>query len=191
MGYIYLFKQNGSELIKIGMTDTDDITNRFNNFKMYSPKGASIVLVIQSSKPYETEQKIHKLYAHKRLSGEFFNLSENEIQDIEATFRGFDTNKVRSLFELWISDPLNNIDKLSALIANTADDIHPDSSQMYEVIERNFKGGFATATEVQSILADQLDIFLNYTPIGKLMKNKYEFKSIRREGRVFKAYFIP
>lgn len=190
MGYIYLFKQKGTQLTKIGMTDSDDVTSRFNMFKMYSPHGAEITLTIQTNNPFEVEKKIHRQYSHKRVGGEFFNLSPEEINDIEKLYRGSDTSNLRSLFEEWISDPKNDIIKLQSVFEQAKKSPPPQSQKIISFLKENYLGMNLTSTEIQRLLADHLAIFINSVPLGFILKSAFERKSEKRSGMSQKVYMV-
>jgi hypothetical protein len=83
-GCVYFFKHKGLEPIKVGYSTKNSPEKRFIQFCTYAPFGGEIVAFEKSSIAYEVERAIHKKYAHKRLNGEWFDISMDEIkQEIE------------------------------------------------------------------------------------------------------------
>jgi len=80
MGFVYFFKHNGIDGVKIGMTNnSESVDDRFNSFKTYSPTGAKVCGVIETDSPAMLENELHKKYTTVRMNGEFFNIGELEI----------------------------------------------------------------------------------------------------------------
>jgi hypothetical protein len=78
MEYVYFFRETGRPYVKIGMS-TNDLQQRFQHFKTYAPLGAYIVGFIKTKKASVLENELHKKYKDKRLSGEFFSLTDDEV----------------------------------------------------------------------------------------------------------------
>ena len=96
MGYVYFFKHKQVDAVKIGMTKNDDINVRFNQFRTYSPFGAEILGVIKTAYPAQIESKLHKHYEHFRLRGEFFDISQAQI-DSSLDINGLDSRLKHSI----------------------------------------------------------------------------------------------
>lgn len=78
MEYVYFFRETGRPYVKIGMSK-NDIQYRFQCFRTYAPLGAYIVGYIKTDNCVKLEKIIHDKYKDKRLKGEFFNLTDDEI----------------------------------------------------------------------------------------------------------------
>lgn len=78
MEYVYFFRETGRPYVKIGMS-VNDLQIRFQQFKTYAPLGAYIVGFIKTKKASVLESQLHKKYKEKRLSGEFFSLTDDEV----------------------------------------------------------------------------------------------------------------
>jgi hypothetical protein len=78
MEYVYFFRETGRPYVKIGMS-INDLQFRFQQFKTYAPLGAYIVGFIKTKKASTLENELHKKYKDKRLSGEFFSLTDDEV----------------------------------------------------------------------------------------------------------------
>ena len=78
-GCVYFFKHIGLSPVKIGYSENESPINRFNDFKTYAPYGSEILGFIIISDAREVEQLLHKKYSNKRLSGEWFDLTIDEV----------------------------------------------------------------------------------------------------------------
>jgi hypothetical protein len=107
---VYLFRQKGTDFVKIGMTKKSDASNRFAAFCTYSPKGAEIVGIILTDNSNVLEKRIHLEYKEKRMSGEFFNLNQEECDCILKKYNNEKTNKLISVFFELLSQEENDMD---------------------------------------------------------------------------------
>lgn len=96
-GYVYVFRQLGTDFYKIGMTTKETVQSRFDSFKTYAPQGAEITHVIKTENAAKLEKAIHSKYAKHRTSGEFFMLTDSLVSEIRNTKDDFQ-NKLYSLF---------------------------------------------------------------------------------------------
>jgi hypothetical protein len=78
-GCVYFFRHVGLSPVKIGYSENESPINRFNQFRTYAPYGSEILgfIIISDAKQLETD--LHKKYSSKRLSGEWFDLTEDEV----------------------------------------------------------------------------------------------------------------
>lgn len=83
MNYIYFFRETKRPYVKIGRTN--DLTDRFNSFKVYAPLGAYIVGFIETDNDVLMEKNLHVKYHYKRVGGEFFNMTDEEVHAEIAT----------------------------------------------------------------------------------------------------------
>lgn len=74
--YVYLIKADNG-LIKIGIAS--DVNGRFINIDSMSPVPLSLLFSFYNEDALRVERKLHKRFAAKRVKGEWFNLSRNEI----------------------------------------------------------------------------------------------------------------
>jgi len=76
---VYLIRaENG--LVKIGKTH--DVQARLQALDIGSPVSLELLYVIETQYADEVEQRLHGIYEAKRVKGEWFALSEQDIQDI-------------------------------------------------------------------------------------------------------------
>ena len=100
-GFVYVFRQINTNYVKIGMTNTESVFDRFANFKMYSPTGAEILAIIETTDANLLESELHNKYSAFRMSGEFFNLNEEQIFALKTRHNLFDgqKNKYKIFFD--------------------------------------------------------------------------------------------
>jgi hypothetical protein len=97
-GFIYIFRQLGTDFYKIGMTCNESVENRFQSFKTYAPNGAEITHIIKTADAYKCEKMLHNKYKEFRMSGEFFKFSDDQIREIKEIKDEYET-KVFELFK--------------------------------------------------------------------------------------------
>lgn len=78
-GFVYFFKHNNVDAVKIGYTTNDDLSSRFSAFKTSSPYGASILGFIKCSNAPKKESELHQELKAHRLNGEFFEITEEKV----------------------------------------------------------------------------------------------------------------
>jgi hypothetical protein len=79
-GYIYLVK--ASDYYKIGLSKQPKV--RFSQIGLQLPFPYEVLHLISATNMYEAESKLHQKYAHQRLNGEWFSLTENEVAEIRS-----------------------------------------------------------------------------------------------------------
>ena len=78
-GCVYFFRHVGLSPVKIGYSENESPISRFNQFKTYAPYGSEILGFIIISDSRQLENDLHKKYSSKRLNGEWFDLTEEEV----------------------------------------------------------------------------------------------------------------
>lgn len=84
-GIIYIMKCERTSLYKIGLT-TGDINLRLKSLKTANP---SIILFKHYAEVmdlYEKERDLHNLFSKKRVDGEWFELNESDLFEIDLFF---------------------------------------------------------------------------------------------------------
>ncbi|GHU49471.1 hypothetical protein FACS1894200_08140 [Spirochaetia bacterium] len=82
--FVYIAKQlNESGIYKIGVSK--DITQREKTFKCGN-LFVQIVATLETPNPYNIENNLHKYYSHSQIGGEWFYLSEDDIQFLVDVF---------------------------------------------------------------------------------------------------------
>jgi hypothetical protein len=81
------FISNGNNAVKIGQT-TSPLKQRLTTIQLGSPSRVYVVAVIASSDLKRLEREIHKTLRHKRLSGEWFSMSDDEAVRLAESLGG-------------------------------------------------------------------------------------------------------
>lgn len=82
-GLVYFLRQKGMPYIKIGVTI--DLPRRIEEMYSCFPLGVDVIGTIRSNDYLRIELDLHKKYKNKRLNGEWFDISEDEV--MEDVFR--------------------------------------------------------------------------------------------------------
>lgn len=69
---------------KIGYT-TKRAYTRLDSMQAGNPAQMRLVLTINTPKPKEYEAILHRHYAHKKVRGEWFELDEQDLEDIKMS----------------------------------------------------------------------------------------------------------
>lgn len=85
-GFVYILKAFNSDLRKIGRTT--DPANRLHTFEVKLPFHVSYELVIKSPDAKKLERDLHQRFASARTDGEWFLLSDSDINDLRQQFAG-------------------------------------------------------------------------------------------------------
>ncbi len=78
---MYFFRHKGLSAVKIGFSGSPDHTKRLRSFETYSPHGVDVIAVIIIKNPSAMELVFHNRFSTKRLNGEWFDLTQNEIDE--------------------------------------------------------------------------------------------------------------
>ena len=82
VNYIYLMHCKSTGLTKIGRSKNP--SSRLKSISTHSPTGINIIFTHKAEK--SKEHDLHVMMKHKRLHGEWFNLSKEDIQRIKDSF---------------------------------------------------------------------------------------------------------
>ncbi|MGX1194588.1 GIY-YIG nuclease family protein [Metabacillus sp. SLBN-84] len=80
-GYVYFVQEHMNGSFKIGKTK--NIEKRMNVFGVKLPFKNELVFLIKSGNHHQTEAAFHRYFANKRIEGEWFSLSENDLEWIK------------------------------------------------------------------------------------------------------------
>lgn len=80
-GYVYVIKQTGEHLYKIGYTKNSDITKRLSQLQTGNPYRLEIVGSFQC-RGQATAKVIHSLFSEQCKIGEWYTLSSQEVKNI-------------------------------------------------------------------------------------------------------------
>ena len=79
-GYVYLLHHDG--LYKIGRSK--DVPSRRRRIGVQMPHEVTVIHSIQSNDSVRLEEQLHDMYANKRMNGEWFALSAEDVREIKA-----------------------------------------------------------------------------------------------------------
>jgi len=83
VGYVYLLRADNG-LIKIGKTKS--LKNRLDHFTVKLPYELHLIGVVKSERYGEIERELHDRFHNKRKRGEWFDLSEKDIEAIKEKY---------------------------------------------------------------------------------------------------------
>ena len=113
--FVYFFKHNNINAIKIGKASGESVLDRFNTFRTYAPFGAEIVGFFETDNGHRDEKEIHQIFKSHRLQGEFFDISIDVVKNIIFE-KNKDYQKSLTIFNEWIANEENNSEKLINLL---------------------------------------------------------------------------
>lgn len=99
-GCVYFFRHIGLSPIKIGYSTNESPLDRFMQFKTYAPYGSEILGFIQTIDAKSLESKLHLKYSQKRLSGEWFEITEEEVENVINFYSNIEDIKLRNDFQI-------------------------------------------------------------------------------------------
>lgn len=193
---VYLFKQIGTNFVKIGMTKNSDVLARFQQFCTYSPQGAEIVGVIATDNALQLEKNLHNIYKDKRLSGEFFRLTEKECLEIVKKYNDQKRNKAISLFFEIITNETFDIDLIISELKKHTKRKEIGFTEYYglvkQFLEENKSDIWLTASEIKQQIELKFDVKIDSMKIfgNELRKSIGNPKNKKIEGIVRSRYFI-
>jgi hypothetical protein len=198
-GYVYFFRQVDSPYVKIGFTNGESVVGRFASFKTYAPIGATIEAVIESANAKKLESELHQKYSHNRVSGEFFQMTKEEVEAVRCKHEGADVRNLRNAIEAFISNAsLVEMSKLKNALArgsfyNDDETVQKNHKLVVNALNGRFVGARFTATEVQGFLMDTIDEIEDLPSlreIGAVLKIYCQNKSYRTGDEVKKMYSL-
>ena len=193
---VYLFKQTGTEFVKIGMTKNSDVLERFRQFSTYAPQGAEIVGVIATDNALQLEKNLHNIYKDKRLNGEFFRLTDRECLEIIKKYNDQKRNKAISLFFEIITNETFDIDLIISELSKQRKRIDIGYSEYHDVIrqflEENKSDVWLTSTEIKEQIELRFNVKIDSMKLfgASLRKSIGLPKNKSINGTVLSRYFI-
>ncbi len=119
-GCVYFFRHIGLSPVKIGYSTNESPINRFNQFKTYAPYGSEILGFIQTKDAKELESILHSKYASKRFNGEWFEISEEDVNREVDFYSNIEDIRERKEFQIaWANNLLQNKIKINSIIEKT------------------------------------------------------------------------
>jgi len=112
-GCVYFFRHIGLNPIKIGYSNNESPIGRFLQFKTYAPYGSEILGFIQTDEAKQIESKLHLKYSNKRLCGEWFEITEEEVNREIDFYSNIEDIKDRNNFQIeWAKNLSNKKEKV-------------------------------------------------------------------------------
>jgi len=85
-GYVYFVKPKRGDNVKVGFSS--DIINRLRSFKTVFDSPIILIGYIYSDDYKNIEKEMHSFFEKKRISGEWFNISRIEINEVLKKYDG-------------------------------------------------------------------------------------------------------
>jgi hypothetical protein len=189
-GYVYVFKMIGTNFYKIGMTNTESVKSRLDNFKVYAPNGVEVIQVIATKTPSKLEKKLHIKYESKRMKGEFFNLDDNDLNYLEC-LQDEKTIELKNYFWTYIFDNNITIEDVKYLFLSR--DNYTGNGKVESIINHiksNLLGNELTCTEIKKLLQEDCGISINTKSLGSILKNHFQQKIKKIEGVNHRVYLL-
>jgi len=174
-GCVYFFRHIGLTPVKIGFSENISPLKRFNQFKTYAPYGAEIIGFIETLNPAKLEKQLHRKFESKRLIGEWFDITDNEIKKEINFFDLIEKSESKNSFFLaWAKElqrreyekenPLLEIDYIKSCFNSKSD---------------NDNLIFLSSEEITNILNNKFDVNLSHQNVSKIM-NSLGFEKVRK-----------
>jgi Meiotically up-regulated gene 113 len=144
-GCVYFFRHIGLTPVKIGFSTNESPIGRFNSFKTYAPYGSEILGFILTDEAKEIETKLHLKYSNKRLLGEWFEITEDEVKVEVDFYSNIEDIKERNNFQIaWAKKVNEKAEKINEAIKENENnkDIADITAkkQLFNDLYRNKKG---------------------------------------------------
>ena len=190
-GFVYLFRQKGTNYIKIGMTNGETVKSRFNMFKMYSPLGAEIIHIIESNNARILEKELHTKFKEKRLKGEFFLLSDEDIAEI-ICIENLRIEKLKVLFWDFVLNNDLDLEVLEKKLYRSKNEkTNIDELLILSEIEKQFSGKEVTNSEILYYMKSiGIEIESN-KKLGMIISSKYNSIVKFISGKSKRIYSFP
>lgn len=101
MGYVYFLRETLNNTVKIGKTK--NVANRIGQWTSSLPFDVHEEFVIKTPFHNELERLFHKIFEHKKVKGEWFSLTDDDLYAIKNKLFGrllIDTNEKESTLSL-------------------------------------------------------------------------------------------
>lgn len=163
--FVYFFKHNNVNGIKIGKASGESVLERFMSFKTYAPFGASIVGFFETDNGFRDEKELHQRFKDFRLQGEFFDISIDLVNNIIFE-KNKDYHKSLILFNEWIANPENDTIKLISLFKKSNDKFIDNGIISKDILTYFQNNNF------------ELNRWYNFNDQFELFKSNYNFSNV-------------
>lgn len=107
-GCVYFFRHIGLTPVKIGYSSNESPISRFNQFRTYAPYGSEILGFVILTNAKEIETALHLKYANKRLFGEWFEITIEEVQKEVDFYSNISDIEERNNFQIAWAKEIND-----------------------------------------------------------------------------------
>ena len=188
-GYVYLFRQKGTQFIKIGMTQTESVKDRYGSFCTYAPNGGEIVHIIETENATKLEKELHIMFKKKRLNGEFFLLNDEDIENV----KNIENYRIKLLSDFFWNYVINNknldSESLHSIIKFKDRHISSNSHNILQNVKEKFNGLEITNNEILNYI-NSLGNDITSKNLGQILSLKYKSKSKWIDGKTQRIYLI-
>lgn len=175
-GCVYFFRHIGLSPIKIGYSENESPSFRFEQFKTYAPFGAELIGFIRTENAKSLETELHKKYSRDRIKGEWFEISKEEAEKcIKFHSNILDIEEMNRFQIIWAKS-LNRYSN-----EENIKEVEENFFANYSLYKKN---GFDKVITNQSEISSFLNI--DKSEIKKLLKKLEVYSKTRRCDGVFK-----
>lgn len=89
---VYLLNLEDSDLYKIGITDENKIEKRIKSLQTGAPKKLNVITLFKTNFATIIEKKLHMFFEPKKSKGEWFTLTDEDIQLFENKCKNLNDN---------------------------------------------------------------------------------------------------
>lgn len=116
-GCVYFFRHIGLSPVKIGFSSNESPISRFDSFRTYAPYGSEILGFIQTENPSELELRLHSRFSAKRLLGEWFDITEEDVKNVISLYTPIEQiNEMNEFYRNWAKYIADKKNKTEALV---------------------------------------------------------------------------
>lgn len=102
-GCVYFVKHKGLTPVKIGYSSGPNPKHRIEQIKTYAPFGIDFLGFINSKSAKKLETELHLKYKNFRLNGEWFNISEETVENIlNDNYSEIQKNEIMTFQEFYL-----------------------------------------------------------------------------------------
>lgn len=179
MEYVYFIQQETTNYVKIGFTKEDPI-KRLSTLKTSSPFDLKIIGLIETDNCVKKESDLHNIYKEKRVKGEWFLLSDEEIQFIKLKYNADCSSefyKYCDLIENHFKNEQKAIDFIKSVYQNL--EIKKENISIEEKLIKKYfisstnNDNFYTSSEILKCLKENEKINLSLRKIGLILRKNY------------------